>query len=174
MHHGFCRSNCERGNLTKDLPLVPGLSINSSGAIVQAQWWEDALCQPMTIAGALFSDNESTPSIQQNTKDNSPDRDDIWSTKLDMMLAVENATQLPQWIDFVSRSLQENEGNNGASSFASILSFRLDWRHLRCLHSFCFSLLNLVTIIDKCLDPLGATTRTMLSYLNQSILHLSA
>lgn len=123
MHHGFCRSNSKRGNLTKDLPLVPGLSINSNGAAVETQWWEDAVCHPITtIADTIFSESDTTPPGQENTKDNGPNSSNLWSTKLDMVLAVENATELSQWIGIISSSLQETGDKDIASSFASILS----------------------------------------------------
>lgn len=123
MHHGFCRSNCKRGNLTKDIPLVPGLSNNSNGAAVEAQWWEGAVCNPITtITDALFSDSDTTPSTHESTRDKDPSSSNLWSMKLDMVLAVENPTQLSQWIEIISGSLQETGDEDIASSFASILS----------------------------------------------------
>ena len=133
VHHGFCRTSCQRGNLTKDLPLVPGLvPVNSNTAVVQAQWWEDALCNPITaLSDAFMSDSggigERTTSATGHTEDSDDGKSSItaWSEKLEMNLVVENATHLPLWIDIVSSSLHEiNEidDEDSVTSFESFLS----------------------------------------------------
>ena len=129
IHYGFCRSTCKRGNLSKDLPLVPGLVPDeSNGAVVQSQWWEDALCHPMSSIANVFLDGNNNNNNNRNDEMVPPGHTgssvaDSWtSAKLDMMLAVENVTQLPQWIEIVSRSLHEENDNSAPSSFASMLS----------------------------------------------------
>ena len=61
VYHGFCRITCKKGNLSKDLPLVPGLDEmgttpagglfngngNGAAAVVRAHWWENTLCHPI-------------------------------------------------------------------------------------------------------------------------------
>jgi hypothetical protein len=160
VYHGFCRSTCKKGSLTKDLPLVPGLdevgtagglfNVNGNGAaaVVRAQWWEDALCHPIrAIAqdgssfGGYGSDGEMTPSPtaakgsiesysdskSESSDDDQDDNDseDLWSlVGLKMTLVVENATGLPQWIDLISRDLQNNNGDeeSSPSTFSTLLS----------------------------------------------------
>lgn len=128
VRHGFCRTSCQRGNLTKDLPLVPGLVPgNSNIAVVQAQWWEDALCNPITaLSDAFMSDSGGTISTTGHTEDSDDGRISVttWSEKLKMSLVVENATQLPHWIDIVSSGLHEIDeiDKDSVISFESLLS----------------------------------------------------
>ncbi len=134
VHHGFCRTSCQRGNLTKDLPLVPGLvPINSNGAVIQAQWWEDALCNPITaLSDAFMGDSGGIGDRTTSATGDSDDEDDVrisvttWSEKLEMNLVVENATQLPHWIEIVSSGLNEIDeidDEDSVTSFESLLSF---------------------------------------------------
>ena len=140
VYHGFCRSTCKKGNLTKDLPLVPGLfngnandngNGNGAAAVVRAQWWEDALCHPIWaiaqdgfFTGGGYGSDGGIMNDQDDDDDN--DSEDLWSVvELKMTLAIENATQLPQWIDLVSRDFRKNNGDDESvspSTFSTMLS----------------------------------------------------
>ncbi len=128
VHHGFCRSNCKRGNLTKDIPLVPGLpSVASNVAVVQAQWWEDSLCRPITAISDVFlefsggEERQGSPIVGHT--EGSDDETNPWLETMQMTLAVENATQLPLWVDIVSSDLHEMDCDGGSvTAFSSLLS----------------------------------------------------
>jgi len=128
VHHGFCRTDCKRGNLTKDLPLVPGLvSVNNNDAVVKAQWWEDSLCHPISAISDVFLEvsgsNEKKGKPIIGDTEGSDDEISFWSEKLRMTLAVENATQLPVWVDTISSGLHEvDDGGSLSAAFASLLS----------------------------------------------------
>lgn len=139
IYHGFCRSACKRGNLTKDLPLVPGFvgdrnaivnaDGNGNGAVVEAQWWEDALCHPIqALTGVAEMEMSPLPATSSTTEEDDDNDDDLLSTRLTMTLAVENAnaTQLPQWIDLVSKSLRysdnDEKSDNDDGSHPSVFS----------------------------------------------------
>jgi hypothetical protein len=91
VYHGFCRSTCKKGNLTNNVPLVPGLDeVGTAGglfdgnckdngkgaaAVVRAQWWEDALCLPIwaiaddgSFTGGYGSDGEITAAEARKTQ----------------------------------------------------------------------------------------------------------
>mmetsp|Transcript_14457 Transcript_14457/g.33264 ORF Transcript_14457/g.33264 Transcript_14457/m.33264 type:complete len:416 (-) Transcript_14457:743-1990(-) len=150
VHHGFCGSNDDdnkRGNLTKDLPRVPGSAVGVDGggvfaSGVEAQWWEESLCHPVeSIAGALLGampmdgggdggGDDANTDGDGNGACSNPDHEksNALSLSWKMTLAVENATQLRHWIGLLSEELLPEKEVNGSinsnSSFteASVFS----------------------------------------------------
>ena len=137
-HHGFCRSDRPRGNLTKDLPRVPGAALPEGSPVVETQLWEEIVCRPVpTLLSALLGwigQQGEDPSSRKNnhhdpaaaaTEPTTTEGDGSGSGylsgdhRLAMTLAFEaiNATELPLWIGRLSKELESDP----SSTFSILL-----------------------------------------------------
>jgi len=130
IRYGHCRSTCTRGNLTKDIPRVPGYDpkangVGTTGGMVESLPWEEIVCHPFqslldllqtgedadAIARAIARARAASHRVDVDGKDPDPHPDPSQPVRWGMTLAMENATILPEWIEVLSNELFGDEGS---------------------------------------------------------------
>ena len=138
VRYGFCRSTCARGNLGKEFPRVPGgngVGVEAE-AVVESQWWEEPICHPIRSAFEAYRLSQQQQELSDDDARVVHNADGVHNefssssssprpVRRSLTLAVENATNLPDWIDVISRDLfvgdEDNNGDDDSTSMLSVL-----------------------------------------------------